>query len=110
VTPEGKLDLHALRNAFVTLVMESGATWKETKHLARHQTLEMTDRYARSRHEQLRKHTESVGKVVLEQRPWCAFVETPKSAESTDGATAIAAMGCTERKVVRKGGLEPPRA
>jgi integrase len=42
VTEEGKLDFHALRTAFITLAIESGANIKEVQTLARHSTAEIT--------------------------------------------------------------------
>jgi hypothetical protein len=64
--PGGKIDFHACRNAYVSLVVESGATVKETQELARHSTPQLTmNVYARARTERLSEAVERVGEVVL---------------------------------------------
>ncbi len=66
-TSEGKVDFHALRSAFTTLVIESGANVKETQELVRHSTPQLTmDIYARARNERLANVVEQVGAVVLQ--------------------------------------------
>ena len=64
-TPEGKADFHACRNAYITLVDSVGASWNETRELARHATLDMTGRYARTRNQRIQKVVEDVGAKVL---------------------------------------------
>ena len=64
--PGGKIDFHACRNAYVSLVVESGATVKETQELARHSTPQLTmNVYARARQDRLSEAVERVGEVVL---------------------------------------------
>ncbi len=65
-TPEGKVDFHAARSAYVTAVVESGANAKEAQVLARHATPAITmNVYARTRPERLAEVAERVGKTVL---------------------------------------------
>lgn len=65
-THEGKVDFHALRTAFVTLVVESGANIKEAQQMARHASPELTlNVYARSRESRRIELTEAVGRAVL---------------------------------------------
>src|SRR5581483_11526269 len=46
--PGGKLDFHALRVAYTTMIFEAGANPKEAQKLARHSTAELTMKiYAR---------------------------------------------------------------
>ncbi|MHC5055201.1 MAG: tyrosine-type recombinase/integrase [Planctomycetota bacterium] len=53
-TPEGKVDFHALRVAYTTLLIESGANVKEAQVLVRHSTPGLTmDKYARARMDRL---------------------------------------------------------
>lgn len=66
VTPEGKLDFHALRVMYVTLVFDVDATVKEGQLLARHSTPDMTmNTYARGRMDRISMVSESVGAQVL---------------------------------------------
>ncbi len=61
----GKIDFHACRVAYTTLVVEAGATVKEAQTLARHSTSTMTlDRYAKTREDRLVELTEAVGSAV----------------------------------------------
>jgi hypothetical protein len=64
-TPEGKVDFHALRTTYGTLVIESGANVKEAQSLMRHSTPDLTlNVYARSRSGRLSELAEAVGKAV----------------------------------------------
>lgn len=63
--PGGKVDFHALRVAFVSFVMDSGADLKTAQTLARHSTPGLTmNTYARARHDRLTETAEAVGKVL----------------------------------------------
>ncbi|MBN2130873.1 MAG: tyrosine-type recombinase/integrase [Sedimentisphaerales bacterium] len=61
----GKIDFHALRVTFATLLMESGASAKECQTLMRHGTLQMTlDRYVKARPERLQAAAETVWRTM----------------------------------------------
>jgi len=63
---EGRVDFHACRAAYVTFVMEAGATAKEGQTLARHATPELTmNVYAKARDERLWEVVEKVGETIL---------------------------------------------
>jgi integrase len=65
-TKEGKLDFHALRVTYTTLVIEAGATVKEAQTLLRHSNPQLTmNIYARTREGRLADVTENVGRVVM---------------------------------------------
>jgi integrase len=65
-TADGKLDFHALRVAYTTFVIESGANIKEAQALARHSTPELTlNVYARARNQRLAQLAEAVGRVTM---------------------------------------------
>ena len=65
-TSEGKLDFHAARTAFVTLLSESDVTVKEAMELARHSTPQLTmNTYARTRQDRLSAAVEKLGEKVL---------------------------------------------
>ena len=63
---EGKIDFHACRVAYVTLVLDSGANPKEAQSLARHSTPVLTmNIYARASKGRLAEISERVGDKVL---------------------------------------------
>ena len=64
-----QVDFHAMRTAYVTLVDENGASWKETRTLARHTSLQVTERYARTRNPRLNGIVEAIGACVLDNKP-----------------------------------------
>jgi len=65
-TPEGKLDFHALRTTYATLVVESGANLKEAQTLLRHSSPQLTmNVYARVRKGRLGEVAESVGRLMV---------------------------------------------
>ena len=67
-TSEGKVDFHACRVAFVTFIIEAGATVKEAQSLARHATSDLTlNVYARVRSDRLSRVVEEVGSQILHQ-------------------------------------------
>ena len=65
-TNEGKLDFHGLRVAYISFVLEAGASVKEAQALARHSNADLTlNTYARARDERLSEITERVAKTAL---------------------------------------------
>ncbi len=71
-TAEGKLDFHALRTAYISRVVESGASVKEAQTLARHSTAELTlNTYARARSERLAQVAEEAGEPIVGEK--CAM-------------------------------------
>jgi len=106
-TQEGKLDFHALRNAYITLISETGASWKDTQDLARHQTPMMTERYARSRTDHLRSHTEAVGRIVLASGDRGTGVQLAEEEAEPTSAIPDPARALDEDGVVEAAGIEP---
>ncbi len=61
VTPSGKVDFHACRVAYVSHIIEEGATVKEAQTLARHSTPLLTmNVYAKTRDDRLADLTEQL--------------------------------------------------
>jgi len=78
VTPEGKLDFHAFRSVYISLVIESGATVKQARALARHSTPELTmNVYARVRDTRLSDVVEMVGKSIQSEKTFDLCVTPP---------------------------------
>jgi integrase len=64
-TPEGKLDFHACRVAYVTFIFEAGASAKEAQTMARHSTPNLTfNVYARARESRQAELAEKVGFAI----------------------------------------------
>jgi integrase len=64
-SPEGKIDFHALRVTYCTLVAECGANFKDTMTLMRHTTPDPTANvYTRSRNDKLHDLAERVGDTL----------------------------------------------
>lgn len=88
-TEAGKLDAHALRVAYVSWLLEAGASVKEAQVLARHSTPDLTmNVYARARDERLAQVAEAVGQTIR-----LANVTGTESAEAVVGTSALA-VGC----------------
>ncbi len=65
-TEAGKLDFHALRTAYINLVIETGADLKTAQTLARHATPELImNVYGRARDSSCRQAAEAVGRMVF---------------------------------------------
>ena len=63
--PGGKVDFHALRVAYITHVIESGADIKTAQTLARHCSPQLTlSIYAKARPERLRATVEAIGNLL----------------------------------------------
>jgi integrase len=87
--PGGKVDFHALRVAYVSFMLEAGASAKEAQTLARHSKPELTmNIYARARSERLSELAEAVGETIR------ATPEAAKAVKTgTHDATANAVAG-----------------
>jgi len=83
----GKVDFHALRVAYVSLVIEAGATVREAQSLARHATPGLTmNVYARDRFDRLQDLAEAVGKTALTGAESTLFAyKKAAGAEAFDG-------------------------
>ncbi len=65
-TPEGKIDFHACRVAYITFIIEEGANVKEAQELARHSTPNLTmNVYGKTRRKRRSELTDRVGDALL---------------------------------------------
>jgi len=105
--PGGKIDFLACRNAYVSLVVESGATVKERQELARHSTPELTmNMYARARTERLSEAVERVGEVVLSTSKRVPSVYRLAVGAERENATPAVTGGCASQELAPALGLE----
>ena len=76
-TPEGKVDFHALRVAYVTFIFEGGATPPEARELARHRHPELTlGVYARTRTPRLQAIVDEVAMTLIPEAECAPGVHT----------------------------------
>ncbi|HLX62350.1 MAG TPA: site-specific integrase [Planctomycetota bacterium] len=67
----GKIDFHALRTAYATLAIESGANVKEAQAMLRHSSPALTmNVYAKARNTRLAEVAENIGDKVMESTPF----------------------------------------
>ena len=65
VTHKGKIDFHALRVAYINMLITSGADFKTILELSRHTAAYMTALYARAEDGLIDKAVESIGRRVI---------------------------------------------
>ncbi|HIA46923.1 MAG TPA: site-specific integrase [Candidatus Hydrogenedentes bacterium] len=108
-TDEGKVDFHALRTAFATMVFEEGASVKEGQTLMRHADPNITmNTYARTRDERLASITDSIAnRIGIEEK--CA-IDVQSHAMRPEGKTlnTYSERRYAKKVMVREGGIEPP--
>jgi len=107
-TAEGKLDFHALRTAFATFLVESGATIKETQTLMRHADPRITmNVYARNRDTRLAEITETVSENLKLEKKCAIYVQRKKEADDRKPLTPVDATNYGTQKMVEAAGIEP---
>ena len=85
VTSAGKLDFHACRVAYITYILDAGATVKEAQVLARHSTPLLTmNTYARAKDSRLTDLTEKVAEKLLFQSTFQALLAGKEVGSSPD--------------------------
>jgi site-specific recombinase XerC len=108
VTPDGKLDFHALRVAYSTFVVEAGTDIKTAQTLMRHSSPNLTlNTYARARKERLAEVAEKVGTAMMpNQSTLLAHQRFEPCAGG--GASTCAVSNLEDLKMVGREGFEPP--
>jgi hypothetical protein len=107
--PGGKIDFHAIRKAYINLVIESGVTVKEAQTLARHASPELTmNVYGHAREDRLADAVERVAEVVLPVRRVPVEYQQAVGAE-TENATSDKTEGCVSYKWWRRRKSNPSK-
>jgi integrase len=87
-TPDGKLDFHGCRVAYINFVIESGVSVKEAQVLARHATPELTmNVYGRVREERLSEAVEKVAKILFPDEERARYVHRKVVGADENAAT-----------------------
>jgi len=104
----GKLDFHAVRLAYINLVIEAGATVKEAQTLARHATPQMTlGVYGRTRDERLHQVIEQVAAVVQGEMECASSVHSALKAENAKAVSASSTSTYGSVLSMEAAGIEP---
>jgi len=99
---QGKVDFHSCRVAYVSFVLQSGATVKEAQSLARHATPDLTmNTYGRTRRDRLAEVAEAVGEAVNPGPDYAVF-RTKRAAVA--GGGDVTPQNATELRPVEYGG------
>ena len=107
-TKAGKLDFHALRVAYINMLIEAGVDVKTIQTLARHSTLELTmNVYARAVDEKLRQGVESLGNMIPLPASTITSPEPEESAERIKDITPAKGEGYEEKIWCREWDLNP---
>ncbi|MBI2503265.1 MAG: tyrosine-type recombinase/integrase [Candidatus Latescibacteria bacterium] len=108
-TPQGKVDFHALRVAFINLVIDSGATVKEAQTLARHSTADLTmNVYGRTRPERLAETVERVAEKLFSIPEHVPSMYKQAVGAETASATPFDTRELRLKNLVAVEGIEPP--
>ena len=106
-TPEGKIDFHAFRVAYITFVLEAGASAKEAQTMARHSTPNLTmNVYARTRENRLAELAEKVGEVAFPKKKCAHSVHARATGTDDLSANGLQAQGL---QAVSHGGANRPQ-
>ena len=104
----GKLDFHAVRLAYINLVIEAGATVKEAQTLARHATPQMTlGVYGRTREERLHEVVEQVATVLQGEPQRAVSVHSSDITENRKAVNASALSVYSSAHPMEAAGIEP---
>jgi integrase len=106
-TPQGKLDFHALRVAYINFILgNADLSPKEMQDLARHGTLDLTlNVYGRSRAERLRGAAEQIASDMAS--PCVPSAHPSSTTQNEKSATPVETEGCASRVLAPAIGLEP---
>ena len=103
-----KIDFHALRVAYVSFVLESGASVKEAQSMARHSTPDLTvNVYARARNERLKDVAETVGGLVGSRQVHAHSMHAVAAGAESDCISLYSEMDCKNEVAVVGGGATP---
>ena len=106
--PDGKLDFHAIRNAFINLVLDSDVTAREAQALARHSTPDLTfNVYGRARHDRMTEAVEQIGRRLFSTPDRVPSVHRLAVAPERESATAMKTSSCAPNYLVELRGIEP---
>ena len=107
-TPDGKLDFHAIRNAYINLVLDSDVTAREAQALARHSTPDLTyNVYGRARQDHMAKAVEQIGNRLFPTPERVPSVHRLAVGAEQESATARELDSCDSMQMVELRGIEP---
>ena len=106
-TPAGKLDFHAIRLAYINLVLDSDISAREAQAMARHASPDMTfNVYGRARHNRMAEAVEQIATRLSVPDRVPSVYRLAAGAER-DNATAVNTGSCVSQGMVEPRGIEP---
>ena len=106
--PAGKLDFHAIRLAYINLVLDSDATAREAQAMARHSTPNLTfNVYGRARPDRMAEVVEQIATRLRSVPDRVPSVYRQTVAPERENATTVDTGSCVSRRLVEPRGIEP---
>ena len=106
--PEGKLDFHAIRHAYINLVLDSDVSAREAQAMARHSTPDLTfNVYGRARHDHMAEAVERIAARLYTARERAPSVHRLAVGSEQEGVIACKTSNCDEFLMVEQRGIEP---
>jgi integrase len=107
-TPAGKLDFHAVRLAYINLVLDSDLSARDAQALARHSTPNLTfGVYGRAREDRMAEVVEHMAARVLPVPECVTYVQQLAVGAERENATAESTGSCVSQGMVEPRGIEP---
>ena len=107
-TPEGKLDFHAIRLAYINLVLDSDVSAREAQAMARHATPDLTfNVYGRARHDRMAEAVERIATRLLSAHERVPSVYRMAVGAERESATGVGTDSCATFEMVEQRGIEP---
>ena len=105
--PGGKLDFHAIRLAYINLVLDSEVSPKEAQALARHSTPDLTfNVYGRTRTHRLSEAVEGIAEAILPKECVPGVYRLAVGAEP-ENVTPLESQSYVSEELVELRGIEP---
>jgi integrase len=107
-TSAGKLDFHAIRLAYINLVLDSDLSARDAQALARHSTPNLTfNVYGRARDDRMAEAVEHMAARVLPVPERVTCVQQLVAAPERENATTVSTGSCVSQFMVEPRGIEP---
>ncbi|MFH1743386.1 MAG: site-specific integrase [bacterium] len=108
-TPEGKIDFHACRVAYITFLLSAGASVKEAMALARHSTPDLTlNVYGRTEETRLSELVEKVADTAFSGEICAHSVHTEATGTDGEGTNLLHIKQLRENQPTAGGGTRTP--
>ena len=105
------MDFHAIRHAYINLVLDSDVSAREAQAMARHSTPDLTfNVYGRARHDHMAEAVERIAARLYTARERAPSVHRLAVGSEQEGVIACKTSNCDEFLMVEQRGIEPSSA